>query len=218
MHFNTADPETSQRGDKVQLWEPTDFAVAWRRIKEGYKAGIVSVTHHFHRRAFLHINTSCLSNPPCPRVAFPALWWKGDSCVGLPTTFSQRQRGRESIHPLQGSSRAVPGTAKYSSRAAAIPYVQRWGGMGQGGCRRCAACDAPIALAWLAAFLVLLFKDHFSEERRNAMKLHIQPSLEVWNCRMQKRNIIFLFTEVLRYFSQISYFLYVSTSFSERFL
>lgn len=47
MHFNTADPETSQRGDKAQLWEPTEFAVAWRRIKEGYKAGIVSVTHHF---------------------------------------------------------------------------------------------------------------------------------------------------------------------------
>lgn len=44
---------------------------------------------------------------------------------------------------------------------------------------RCAARDAPIALARLAAFLVLLFKDHFSEERRNAMKLQIQPSLEV---------------------------------------
>lgn len=37
----------------------------------------------------------------------------------------------------------------------------------------------PVALAGLAMFLALLFKDHFSEERKDTMKLQIQACLEM---------------------------------------
>lgn len=45
----------------------------------------------------------------------------------------------------------------------------------------------PTMFSWLAMFLALLFKECFSEERRNSRKLQIQPCMEMWICRMKEK-------------------------------